>query len=118
MKRFSDFQNLTSQELAANESFQAYVRGDKDEIVFWETFISMYPEKRTDVAEAAEILNLISFRQNATPSGFKESELNRLLLTVRQEATDTDIVMHGKSEPFAGKTRSMLYTLAGYGPSR
>jgi transmembrane sensor len=119
MKRFSDFQNLDSQELAANESFQVYVlRRDKNEIIFWETFISMYPEKQADIKQAVEILSLLSFRKKNTTPQFKESELNRLLFTIGHTAPDIDPAVLEKSEPFLKRHRSFVNLFNDYSWSR
>lgn len=109
MKRFSDFHNLSGHELAADESFQAYVLGrDKNEIVFWETFIGMYPEKQAQIEEAAAILKGLSFQRNNTTAEFKESELNRLLFNIGQTPTDVKSLMHERSEPLSERDRPFL----------
>jgi transmembrane sensor len=83
MKSFSDFIAFSCLELAANESFQAYAfRLTEEDILFWEKFISTHPEKQSEIDEAVEILSLLSFQKNNTPSQFKEPELNRLLASI------------------------------------
>lgn len=71
---------MSSHELAANESFQAFVfRTNETDTLFWERFINLHPSKRKDVDQAVYILSLLSFKIRATPGQLKELELNRLL---------------------------------------
>ena len=83
MEDFSYFVDLTSMELAADESFQAYVfRKTKGDITFWENFIALHPGKQAEIDEAIEILTLLSFKKERTTEQFKQLALNRLLSTV------------------------------------
>lgn len=75
--------NMPSHELAANESFQAFVfRKNVADILFWEKFVNVHPSKRKDVDQAVYILSLLSFKVQPTPGEYKELELNRLLYSI------------------------------------
>jgi transmembrane sensor len=82
MNGFSDFNDYTSHDFAANESFQSYViRQRKEDIQFWEDFIRRNPGKQAEMEEAVEILSLLAFKKIKISAGQKELELTRLLFS-------------------------------------
>ena len=83
MERFSRFVDLSSQELAADESFQSYVfQKNTDDLSFWRDFIALHPEKQAEIDEAIEILTLLTFKKNRNTEAFKETALNRLFASI------------------------------------
>ena len=91
MKRFSDFIDFTAEELAANESFQAYVfRTDEKAIAFWNGFMKAHPEKVAEIREASHLLSLLTFRGTKMRTQEKQSELRRLLASLSLHQTKED----------------------------
>lgn len=83
MKDCTVYLNMSSDELAANESFQSFVfRKNEADILFWEEFVNLHPSKRNDIDQAVFILSLLSFKKKSAPGEIRELELNRLLYTV------------------------------------
>ena len=79
MKRFSSLIDLTSEELAIDESFQAYVfRRNEEDIRFWEAFIAFHPERQTDIDGAVEMLTMIAFKRQPVSMQVRDHELGRL----------------------------------------
>lgn len=78
-----EFIDFTSEQLAANESFQAYVfRQREADIIFWTNFIRSYPQKRVEIEEAVEILSLVTFKKNKLTPQVKEMEFTRLITSI------------------------------------
>jgi transmembrane sensor len=98
MERFSPFIDLTSEELAVDESFQSYVfRRNKDDIRFWEAFIERYPERQGEVDGAVEILTVMAFKKKETSQQSREFELHRLLSCIAALETSNKTVEFGKN---------------------
>jgi transmembrane sensor len=80
--RYPDFHKYTSQNLAADESFQNYaLRKNTADIEFWEDFIRKHPERQRDFEEAIELLALLDFRK-ARMAPDKQGEFDRLLSAI------------------------------------
>lgn len=102
--RYSDFYKYTSQDLAADESFQNYaLRKNRADIEFWEEFIRRHPERQRDFDEAIEILRLFAFRKpRMVPD--KQGEFDRLVSSL---ATTGRAVT-----PKTRRLQSVVYRLA------
>lgn len=97
MELFSRLVDLTSEELAGDQSFQSYVfRKNEDDIRFWEAFVARHPQKQNDIDEAVEILTLLAFRKHTTTAKFRKSELNRLTASLSALQTSHEIARFEK----------------------
>ena len=112
MERFSHFIHLTGEELAGDESFQSYVfRKNRDDVMFWESFIALHPEKQNEIDGAAEILHMLAFRRASTPAHEKEIELTRLLSSIPAFETQNAVAdLEENSEAIASSPVRRLFT--------
>jgi transmembrane sensor len=120
MERFSPFIDLTSEELAVDESFQSYVfRRNKDDIRFWETFIARYPERQSEIDGAVEILTTIAFKKEHISHQSRELELNRLLSSIPAlEGSNKTMQLRNKPGPGGGSSRAFMHVFFGSHCSR
>lgn len=87
MHHLSDFIHYSSEDFAANESFQAFVfRKDPEMVAFWEKWISQHPEKATEIEQAIELLTMLTPRKAAPAPAQKEEELERLFSSLGESA--------------------------------
>lgn len=87
MEDYRTYLKMSSHELAADESFQAFVfRKNEADVLFWKRFVLQHPSKRNDVDQAAYILSLLSFNIRIIPRKLKELEMRRLLDTASVSA--------------------------------
>lgn len=99
MDSFSDFIDYTSYDFAANESFQSYVTSQrKEDIQFWEDFIRANPGKLATIEEAIEALSLLAFKKAEVPAQHKESELNRLFVSIAEYENKKVIPLYNENK--------------------
>jgi transmembrane sensor len=93
MNRISDFIDFNAEELAAVESFQAYIfRHNDEDIAFWEDFIAKHPERLPEITEASRLLNALKFKPSRVARQTRQAELNRLIAALPEETTDQDLM--------------------------
>jgi ferric-dicitrate binding protein FerR (iron transport regulator) len=95
-----NFVDFTSNGLASNESFQAYVfRQNQEDIIFWENFISAHPAKQAAIIEAIETLSLLTFKKHKNPERLKELEFNELLTAIAQSGRREETPLSDLEKP-------------------
>lgn len=105
MKDSAVYLNMSSHELAANESFQAFISGTSEaDTLYWESFINLHPSKRRDIERAVYILSLLSFKIRVTPGALKEFELNRLLYAASLSSVQQQTSWRPQMEKTAGES--------------
>ena len=88
MKRFSHFIDFTTEEFAADESFQRYVfRRDDADIAFWTEFAAMHPEKVREIRQATELLTALNFKSSRVKRQTRQAELNRLFASIASQGS-------------------------------
>lgn len=88
--RYFDLLSATSDDLAANESFQAFVLNEGGaDIAFWQDFIFRHPEKQRDFNEAIELIRALRFHKKELRPDIKAAHLQQLLAKIDAEQIAT-----------------------------
>ncbi|HEX8350609.1 MAG TPA: FecR domain-containing protein [Hymenobacter sp.] len=78
----------STEELLADESFQAFVFDtDAEAVRLWHTWISQHPDQEAEFYQAVELLQLLTANRPLAPTGLKHNELQKLLRVMEQEPT-------------------------------
>jgi transmembrane sensor len=81
-----DYADYTTEDFAADESFQAYILGtDATASSFWLSWQQQHPAKTAELNEAGELVRLLTTqRRRVVPAAVQQQELAKLLYAINQ----------------------------------
>jgi ferric-dicitrate binding protein FerR (iron transport regulator) len=109
----------STEELLADESFQAFVFDtDAEAVRMWRAWISQHPEQEAEFYQAVELLQLLTASRQPVRTGLKQNELQKLLRVMGQEPAQPSFrlltrLRTRKQRAFATLGVGLLLTIGG-----